>query len=305
MKISVIGSGAIGSYYGAMIAKTNNDIHFLLRSQYKTVKKNGIKIVSDIDDGFELHQINVYNDVTDMPISDIILVALKTTQNKLVLSKLLSPIVNQDSIVILIQNGLGMEEDLAEELPTLQIAGATAIISSYENSEGIIIHQGSSKLDLGSYNLRSKSKLEYISSILQEQKIPSEIKELKYLRWKKLVWNMSFNGLSVYLDKTTEQILEDPTSFLLCKTIMEEVVDAATANEVKLGDNFVDEMIMFTKRMKPYKPSMKLDYDLGRPMEIEYLYQKPIEKSRNAGFIMTNTISLYESLRQLDENNFK
>ena len=111
---------------------------------------------------------------------------------------------------------------------------------------------------------------------------------------------MSFNGLSVALDKTTTEILSDEKSLQRCKAIMTEVIQGATACGVTLPDNFVEDMVAFTKIMNPYSPSMKLDYDFARPMEIEYLYRKPILAAKQAGFEMIESERLYEELYQLN-----
>ena len=301
MKISIIGTGAVGSYYGIMLANAGHQVDFLLRSDYEYVKSNGLKLYSNAHKDIILPFVNAYKSTKEMPKSDIVIVALKTTQNNEVLPNILPDIVDNDSIVILVQNGLGMEEDLSAQLPSLQLAGGAALISSHKTQKGTVIHQDYGNLDVGSYNLQQPSLLDNFSEQLISSGVPSSHQSLKKLRWKKLVWNMTFNGLSVVLDKTTNQILADPKDLKRCKIIMKEVIEAAKACDVLLPENFDQEMIAFTQKMIPYAPSMKLDYDFGRPMELQYIYEKPILFARKAGYNMIYTEELFNELVQLEK----
>ena len=125
LKYAVIGTGAIGGFYGGKLAKAGNEVHFLLRSDYEQVKKNGLQIHS-VDGDFLLNPVHAYHSTNAMPVCDVILVGLKTTANHQ-LASLLKPILHENSLVILIQNGLGVEEKLAEELPDTNIAGRSRI----------------------------------------------------------------------------------------------------------------------------------------------------------------------------------
>lgn len=301
MRISIIGTGAVGSYYGIMLANAGHHVDFLLRSDYEYVKANGLKLYSSRHEDIILPSVNAFKSTQDMPKSDIIIVALKTTQNNKILSEILPDIAEKNSIVLLVQNGLGMEEDLSAQLPSLQIAGGAALISSHKTQKGIVVHQDYGALDVGSYNLCQPSLLDNFSEKLIAAGVPSSHQSLKKLRWKKLVWNMTFNGLSVVLNKTTDEILADPKDLKRCKIIMKEVIQAAKACDVLLPENFDEEMIAFTQKMIPYAPSMKLDYDFGRPMELQYIYERPITFARNAGYDMTHTTELFKELLQLDK----
>ncbi|WP_291102929.1 MULTISPECIES: 2-dehydropantoate 2-reductase N-terminal domain-containing protein [unclassified Dysgonomonas] len=115
LKYAVIGTGAIGGYYGGSLAHSGNEVHFLLHSDYDYVKKHGLKVDS-INGNFHLSDVPAYSNTKDMPACDVVLVALKSTNNNL-LEELLPPLLHQDTIVILIQNGLGLEADLQETFP--------------------------------------------------------------------------------------------------------------------------------------------------------------------------------------------
>ncbi|WP_312390914.1 2-dehydropantoate 2-reductase [Chryseobacterium sp.] len=299
MTISIVGTGALGGYYGLMLSKAGHDVHFLLRSDFEKVKKNGLYLKSNVHDDIFLENVNAYKDAAKLPKSDIVIVALKTVQNSSILFDILSKTVDQDSIVVLIQNGLGMEQDLSLKNPNWQIAGGIALITCFKNEMGHIIHQDHGTLDIGNYNVKNVKLLEEFVESLQVGGITSSLQNLNYLRWKKLVWNMAFNGLSVVYNQNTQQIISDVNHLKRCRDIMREVINAAEVCNVILPEDFIDQMIVFTSKMLPYSPSMKQDYDLGRPMEIEYLYKRPIEIAREAGYPMKEALKLYRELTKI------
>lgn len=113
---------------------------------------------------------------------------------------------------------------------------------------------------------------------------------------------MPFNGMTVALDMQTDRLLASPDTRRLVREQMSEVVGAARALGVeRIDESFADKMMRNTLAMPPYSPSMKLDYDNRRPMEIYYLYTRPVEEARRAGFDMPRLAELEAKLRQISE----
>jgi len=295
LKYAVIGTGAIGGYYGGKLAKAGNEVHFLFRSDYEQVKKNGLQINS-VDGDFLVNPVLAYNSTDDMPACDVILVGLKTTANHQ-LAALLKPILHENSLVVLIQNGLGIEEKLAEELPATNIAGGLAFICSQKNSPGVISH-----LDFGAINLGlfrgDKNQLEQVCTDFCAAGIKAQVAEsLGYARWQKLVWNVPFNGMCVVLNTETDQLLANSSVRELSKEIMHEVVKAAQRCGYPLSNELPEKMIQTTKNMTPYAPSMKLDFDNNRPLEIDAIYSAPVEAAQKAGYEMKKVAMLEQQLK--------
>jgi 2-dehydropantoate 2-reductase len=132
--------------------------------------------------------------------------------------------------------------------------------------------------------------------------------QLVYLqsgRWKKLVWNIPYNGMTVVLNGKTDELTAHPATRSLLRQMMEEVVAASRAIGVKdrIEDEVVEQMLEMTEKMAPYAPSMKLDYDFHRPLEIEYIYSRPLEEARKAGVGMPSVATLERQLLFLAEKN--
>lgn len=304
MKIGIIGTGAIGGFYGGLLAQQGNDVHFLLNSDYEYVKENGLLIDSDLLGKIHLPHVNAYQTSNNMPPCDIILVCLKTTQNQTLLPAILPPILKDNSVVILVQNGLGIEAELTELFPDISIAGGLAFIASNKVGKGHIHHIDQGHINIGNFNINDTTLLLKFVDTLNAAGIKSHYSDdLPYLRWRKLVWNIAFNGTTVVLHATTDQLLKHPKSRQLLKELMLEVIHGAQACGVGLKDCFADEQLTLTDSFPVYKPSMMLDYENKRPMEINYIYDNPILEAAKHSFDMRKVKVIANQLHFLSGNS--
>ncbi len=294
---AVIGTGGLGGYYGGRLAAAGHDVHFLARSDYGTLKEAGLKVCSCEGD-FTIDSVNVYRSSEEMSKADVVLVCIKTTGNA-GLVKLISPLVQEGTAVVLIQNGLGMEQDLAAELPSARIIGATAFICSTRTAPGTIMHAAYGSLTLAALEEGSDELMQQICSDMIASGVPCTIADdLVTMRWKKLVWNIPYNGMSVVKDAKTDILTFDPELRRQIIALMEEVVAAGRACGADLDRNCIESMVAMTEKMAPYYPSMYIDYSSGRRMEIEYMYERPIEEAKAHGVAMVLTKALAEKLRR-------
>ena len=285
MKYAIIGTGAIGGFYGARLDKAGLEVHFLLHTDYQYVVDHGLTIDS-CDGNFTLPSPKVYDSTSKMPQCDVVIVALKTTQNHL-LSSLLPPLLKPDTIILLIQNGIGVEADVQQLFPSQPIAAGMAFICSAKAGPGHINHQFYGNINIGNYSCHNPQRYNQMLADFRAAGIGAADVEYLEARWKKAVWNMPFNGMTVALNTTTNRLLSCESTHRLIYDQMLEVIGAAQALGVKnLDTRFADKMIANTIKMPPYSPSMKLDFDFHRPMEINYLYTRPIAEARAAGFAM-------------------
>ena len=297
MKYAIIGTGAIGGYYGGKLANAGFDVHFLLHSDSDYVRQHGIQVNSCNGD-FHLDAPNIYNNVEEMPKVDVVIVALKSTNNHL-LRQLLAPLLNPGTLVLMIQNGIGIEPDVEKLFPDARLAAGLAFICSNKTKPGIVDHLFYGNINIGNY---SAPKPVIDTLIADFDKAGVKAFDVDYLeaRWKKAVWNMPFNGMSVVLNAQTDQLLADASTRTLIKAQMMEVVMAANALGVEnIDEAFADKMIANTDAMVPYSPSMKLDHDYHRPMEVYYLYTRPIQEAASAGVDMPLLKDLEQKLLKI------
>ena len=300
MKYGVIGTGAIGGYYGAKLARAGQEVHFLLHKDYEYVKANGLQVDS-CDGSFHI-EANAYARTEDMPPCDVVLVCIKSVNNHL-LKSLLPPLLHDNTLVVMIQNGIGVEQDVQLMFPQVQLCAGLAFICSAKTEPGRVSHQCYGSINLANYSCRDEALFEAVVSDFRKADIQTGEVEYHEARWKKAVWNMPFNGMTVALHTQTDLLLKNPSTRQLIRDQMMEVVGASRALGVSgVDEAFVEKMIQMTDEMTPYSPSMRLDYDFHRPMEIHYLYTRPIEIARKAGFRMPKLEMLEAELKFLEKN---
>ena len=232
MRYAIIGTGAIGAYYGAKLAHAGNDVHFLLHSDYDYVKEHGLQVDS-CDGSFHLDAPQVYRSTADMPDADVVIVALKTTNNSRLLPELLTPLLHTDPTVLLIQNGIGVEADVQKMFPKTQLAAGLAFICSAKSEPGRVNHQCYGSINIGNYSCHDTAQLKRLIADFDAVGVKAAEVDYHEARWKKAVWNMPFNGMTVALGAQTDKILANAATRQLIYDQMLEVIGAAQALGVK------------------------------------------------------------------------
>jgi 2-dehydropantoate 2-reductase len=303
-RYAILGTGALGGFYGARLARAGLDVHFLLHSDFAHVREYGL-VVDSKDGDFVLPKVQAYRDALDLPRCDVVLVALKTTQNHL-LPALLPPLVAEGGVVVMMQNGLGCEEAAARLVPRCELLAGLCFLCSNKVGPGHIHH-----LDYGSVRFAryaadgrpagvSDSMRTIVADFGKAGIRADTSDDITLARWQKLVWNIPMSGLSVLLDADTRALMADPHTRVLAEAIMREVLAGARACGRAIPDDFVQKMVDMTVAMPAYQASMKIDFDQRKPIEVEAIYGNPVRAASGA---MPMVEMLYRELRFLDARN--
>ncbi|HLO50230.1 MAG TPA: putative 2-dehydropantoate 2-reductase [Kamptonema sp.] len=309
---AILGTGALGGFYGAKLQQAGLDVRFLLRSDREYVKQHGL-VVESVDGDFTLPQVHAYGDVNEMPKCDVVVLALKTTQNHL-LPELLPGLVKENGVVLVLQNGLGIEADVAEIVGDERVMGGLCFLCSNKVGPGHIRHLDYGTITMGEYFNKYQAggitdRLRQIAGDFELAGIPIVMSEdLLLARWKKLVWNIPYNGLSVVLDARTDELMANADTRRLIEELMGEVVagakscvGAASQRHRAIPDSFIHQMLDYTDKMKPYRTSMKLDYDEKRSLEVEAIFGNPLRMAEKAGINLPKIDMLYRQLKFLGD----
>ncbi|GAB6113240.1 putative 2-dehydropantoate 2-reductase [Desulfomicrobium salsuginis] len=305
MKIAVIGSGAIGTYYGARLLSAGHEVHFLFHSDYGHVRDNGLRVDSVRGDMF-FPQVNAYGRVEDMPRCDVVLVATKTTTNHL-LEKLLPPVCGPGSVVVLMQNGLNGERAIDRLGLGVTVIGCLCFVCCNKVGPGHVAHLDYGKVTLGHYLCGDRPagvtpELERAATLFEGAGIPVEkCDDLILTRWRKLFWNIAFNGPCALLGATTDLIVSCPATRRLARDLMVEVRAGALSMGRDIPESFIGDILDSTDRMAPYKPSMMLDAENRRPLEAEAIYGEPLRTAAERGVDLPAVRTIYLQLLFLDE----
>ncbi|MCC9601591.1 putative 2-dehydropantoate 2-reductase [Stieleria sp. JC731] len=297
LSYAIIGSGAVGGLYGAMLARQGHEVHFLCRSDFDHVKEHGWNIESHWGD-FELPDVNVYQSAENLPPCDVTILALKTVKNDL-LPRLLPSPMGDRGVVLVLQNGLGVEAQVANLFGPERVLGGCCFLCSNKVGPGHIRHIDYGRIVFGpfqnspdSIGLAERICEELVASGIEAQTSD----DLNLVRWRKLMWNIPFNGLSVALDASTDKLIGDECSVALIRDIITEVHRAAVASGAQIDDSWIEKTIDHTRTMVPYDSSMRLDYLAGREMELQAILANPIAAAKEVGVSMPKTEMLFQTL---------
>ena len=306
LRIGIIGTGAIGGFYGLMLAKAGHDVHFLLRSEYQAVVANGLRLNSAVHGQLHLQPVQAWGDPAEMPACDWLLVGAKTTSNAQ-LAPVITRLSRPGARVVLLQNGLAVEEQLRPLLPdNLHLLGGLCFICTHRAAPGVIEHQALGAVNLGYHSgpARAGESLVIVeegAQLFRSAGLESvAMADLQQARWQKLVWNVPYNGLSVLLGAGTTRLMANADSRALILELMREVVQGAAACGQVLPEGYPEKLLATTERMPDYLPSMYHDFQHKRPLELQAIYAAPLAAAAAAGCELPKMRMLHQALRFLD-----
>jgi 2-dehydropantoate 2-reductase len=299
MRVAVVGAGALGLYYGALLQKSGVETHFLLRRDYEAVRNHGLQIYS-INGDFHLPKVNAWRTPEEIGGVDLVIVGLKTFANDRY-QELIEPLLTRNTMILTLQNGLGNEEALAELFGAERIIGGVAFLCSNRGEPGTVHHLGAGRIVLGEFVRKHNERLERLAEMFCKSGVDCRTTDdLKRARWEKLVWNIPFNGLSALLQQSVDRLLAVPATRKLIREIMLEVIRAGNGQGLNsdIPEKFADSMIEFTNNMGEYRPSMQIDREEGRELEIDAIFRIPLEFGADKGVAMPRVEMLATLLEQ-------
>jgi len=317
MKVAVVGCGALGSFYGARLCGAGHEVHFLLRSDYEAVRRQGVCIRSL--EGDLVVRPRCAREPHEIGFCDVVLIGLKTTANH-EFPRLVPPLAGPETMVVTLQNGLGNEEALAALLGPQNILGGLCFVCLNRIAPGVIVHAAHGKVILGEFQRRPLARTHTLAEWFRQAAVPCQVSEdLAATHWEKLVWNIPFNGLGVagsagYEAVTggplpteigpclpTDRLLAEPRWEEWVRKLMWEVVRAGRAKGCAIPDEVVEHQIERTRTMRDYKASTLIDFERGLPLELESMFLEPLRQAREAGVAVPGLTALCRVLQALED----
>jgi 2-dehydropantoate 2-reductase len=298
-KIAIVGSGAIGSYYGAKLAHAGRDVHFLMRGDLAEVRRDGLTVRGE-GENFTVARVNCYNSTREIGPSDLVLIAVKATSNEEIVD-LIPPLLHERTMLLTLQNGLGNEEFLAKHFGAERVLGGLCFICLSRISRTIVHRFDYGQIVIGEYGRAPQPRTHEIAEEFKASGIKCSVAEdLAFEHWRKLVWNIPFNGLSILAGGIdTAAILADEDLRRSTIALMEEVIAAANKCGHALPAGAAEQMKR-TETMGAYKPSTLLDFEAGKPLEIEAIWGEPFRRALAAKATAPRMEIVYSLLKSID-----
>jgi 2-dehydropantoate 2-reductase len=233
-------------------------------------------------------------------------------------------LIGPDTAVISLQNGLGDEEEMAAIVGAERVLGGLCFVCLNRLAPGVIRHTAHGLIVLGEHLRLPQPRTGEIAERLRRAAVPCRVTEnLERAHWEKLVWNIPFNGLGVagvvgrealqtgqvphreFRRNTlpTDELLGDPGWEGMLRELMHEVIAAAHALGYHIEPEVANEQIERTRCMGAYKASTLLDFEAGRPLEIEHLFREPLRRAQRAGVATPRLAALCAVLEALEQRD--
>lgn len=327
-RILIVGTGAIGAFFGSRLATVPQVlVSALCRSNYDAVKTNGLRITSPKFGNYTFKPEYTFRSPQEARKTtrernlkwDYLLVATKVLPEVEDSSGMLEGLVGEETSIVLVQNGVGIEEPYSKRFPRASVLSGVTIASVVQDSPGVVTHNRWTRLSVGPYlsggddGGTATQRMKKFADLLTAGGI-QDVEQydhagLQFVRWHKIAINAAMNPSSVLSGGCGNQALAmDPDLAVHIRGVMEEVLNAATVilsrdvpwKELKLASP--DQIIESVKRNDTgSRPSMWHDWINGRKMELEAILGNPIRMARQKGLEMPRVQSMYALLKMAQE----
>jgi 2-dehydropantoate 2-reductase len=326
VNVLIVGAGAVGAFYGSRLAQVcSSQVSVICRSNYKAVSARGFALTSPNYGSYIFTPHRTFanpKEATNADITwDYIVVSTKALPDVSDDSEILTGLVKEGhSAIVLVQNGLGVEEPYANRFPSASILSAVTVVSAAQTEPGVIKHNRWTRISIGPYLPGSTTNDEEKKAIERNKKFVKLLKgggikdaeeyshaKLQMVRWHKIAINASMNPSAVLSGGTTNNaMVADPELYIHLKGVMEEVLSTAPkVLNTPLPKEFATSEAILKSTLKNTsgsKPSMLLDWEQGKRMELEVILGNPIRIARAHGYEMPRLETLYVLLKKAQEN---
>lgn len=310
MKICIFGAGGVGAYYGARLLSVGAKVTFVARGEHlRAMQKNGLHVKHP---SFEFFQDVDVCDMEELAKKDakefdavIILVkAMYTSEVGLFLKQWCK---DSYPYIISLQNGVENEEELSLHVnPKKLIGGLSVKIGAHIVAPGVVEAVGESRTILGAWeeNEEAKEFLDSFKKLLETAEFPVLISEdIRLELWKKLIINNGVNAICALLERKTGEVVHDKKLSQIVLGLMRETASAARGVGVHVSTEDVEAMFDVIKGFDSIKPSMLVDRENGRAMELEEICGVVIRECEKQGLDAPYTKTISYLLEFLTNSN--
>jgi 2-dehydropantoate 2-reductase len=300
--ILVVGAGAVGAFFGSALARQGALVSVVCRSEFEDVRAKGFEIASGLLGNHTFRPHRVLRETADYGATPDFVVLSSKVLPSVDRVALLRPVVGPATTIVLIQNGIDIEQEICAAFPRNELLSALAFIGVARTGGGRIHHQSSGWLILGRYPDGITVAAQQLAALLEASGVGCRLTEdVIGARWQKAVWNAAFNPISIMggvLDTTMMLRTADDQAFV--RRVMQEICAIAAALGHPQSPKLVDQLIGHTIGMAGYKTSMALDFENRRPMEIEAILGNTVRAGQRAGVAIPALETLYALAKMIE-----
>jgi 2-dehydropantoate 2-reductase len=302
MKIAIIGAGAVGGYYGAMLSRVGGDVSFVARGAHlEAIRSGGLRIESEAVGSFTA-KVQAESDPSRVGPVDLVLFTVKTYDNATALPHI-APLLRDDTAVLTLQNGVDSAEEVAAVAGEARtIAGATYIATAVE-APGLIRQTGSHRrIVFGEWfkpDAQPTSRVAAIEQTMRAADIHAEaVADSRIPIWEKFVYLAPFAAYTGAARLPIGRIWEDDDSRQSFLEAIAEVDAVARASGIGVAPDLLQRIGGYTATIPPStRSSLLIDLSQGKRIEIESLAGSVVRRGRATGVPTPRMAALYAVLK--------
>ena len=283
MRVLVYGAGAVGGFFGGLLARAGEDVHFVARgAQLQALRSRGLTIDSRRFGSITV-PVSTFDSAAAAGAADLVLVCVKTQQLAGIVEDLATA-VGPHTVIVPLQNGVEADEQLSARFLHAAVLPAVVYVGATVDEPGVVSHVASGTIGIGANRDQDRHVLEAIRDTLGKTGQPVHISnDIQRERWHKLMWNAAFNSVSAITGRVPAELLAEPDVRSLIVEIMREVLAVGRARGVDLRPDDIDKHIAWTEGAAGMRTSTMVDREKGRTMEIDGLLGVVVRKGREVG----------------------
>jgi 2-dehydropantoate 2-reductase len=273
VKIAVVGAGAMGSVYAALLGDAGNEVWAIdtWADHVEAIRARGLTLEGAT--GRRTVRVNAAATADGIGVCDLVVIATKA-RDVVAAADAARPLVGRETVVLPIQNGLGSADRVAAVLGEERVAiGVVGGFGASLVGPGHAHHTGWELVRLGERHGPATPRIERVARVWQDAGFRVRTyDDVDQLVWEKLVCNVCFSGTCAILERTIGEVLDDPFAWEVASGCVTEADAVARARGIALGfDDPVAYARAFGEKIRDARPSMLLDLMAGRPCEIDVI----------------------------------
>ncbi len=299
MRVTVMGSGGTGGYFGGLLARAGEDVTFVARGAHlEAIRKAGLAVRSRLVGDFTVSA-RTTDDPAEAGPADLVLFCVKAYDTETAAERL-RPAVRPATVILPVQNGIDSAERIGRVVGPGHVIGGLAGVSSVIAAPGVIEHRaGPDVIQLGELGGGLSARTERIADALRRAGLKTQVRpDIRVALWEKFVLICGLSGLTALTRLPIGAVLACAETRALYRQTMEETHAVGRAEGVALPDGVVEQTV---KRFEGGDPAIRgsLYYDLaaGRRLEIETLNGTVVRLGRERGVPTPANLAIYAALK--------
>ena len=298
MRIAIMGSGGVGGYFGARLARAGCDVTFIARGVHlEAMRKNGLLVESGLGN-IHIDTPQVTSDPSSIGTVDLVLFGVKLWDTETA-AKAILPLVGSQTGVVSFQNGVRKDELLRSVVGENAVMGGVCYIAATIASPGVIRHGGSmQKLVFGEYGDKSSARTRAFLEACKKAGIDAEVSsDIRRATWEKFVFLVGLSATTATMRDSVGAVRSNPRARSMLLDAMREVVAVGHAEGVALAEDFADNRLAFCDNLPPeMSASMRNDVERDNRLEVEWLSGDVVARGKQLGVPTPINRTVYDIL---------